>query len=158
MPILNGQLEPDGALVDVLVGLSRPEIRRLRAAGRPVPASVALRALLDTGAECTCVDPQSLVGLLLPLKGIGLTNVPAMGGLTPAAQHDASLTVVHPAGTSQNLVIHEHQVVELALGQLGYQMLIGRDLPGPVVIHPQWPGWCVRPVVLMGPVTDHGTN
>ena len=62
------------------------------------------------------------------LKGFGLTNVPALGGLTAAPQRDASLTIVHPAGAAPNLVIHEHAVVELALGQLGYQMLIGRDL------------------------------
>jgi hypothetical protein len=62
------------------------------------------------------------------LKGIGLANVPALGGLLATAQHDASLTVVHPAGTAQSLVIHEHPVAELSLGQLGYQMLIGRDL------------------------------
>jgi Retroviral aspartyl protease len=124
MPILNGQFEPDGALV----GLRRPEVRKLRAAGRPLPAPVAVRALLDTGAECTCIDPQALGGLSLPLKGLGLTNVPALGGLTATPQRDASLTIIHPAGAAQNLVIHEHPVVELALGQLGYQMLIGRDL------------------------------
>jgi len=128
MPILNGQLEPDGALLEVLVGLSRPEVRKLRAAGHAIPAPVAVRALLDTGAECTCIDPQALGGLSLPLKGLGLTNVPALGGLTAAPQRGASLPMVHPAGAVQNLVIHKHGVVELSLGQLGYQMLIGRDL------------------------------
>lgn len=128
MPVLNSRLEADGALVDVLVGLSRPGVRRLRSAGQTIPAPVALRALLDTGADCTCVDPQALAALPLLLKGIGLANVPALGGLRAVAQYDAGLTVVHPAGASQNLVIHEHPIVELALNQLGYQMLIGRDL------------------------------
>jgi hypothetical protein len=129
MPLLKGSLGPDGALVDLLVGLSRPEVRRRRLAGNPVPAPIAIRALLDTGAECTCIDPQALTPLTLPLKGVGLANVPAAGGLVGTSQHDASLTVVHPSGTAAlNLVLPEWPVCLLSLGHLGYQALIGRDV------------------------------
>src|SRR5690349_16255464 len=100
MPILTGRIEADGALVDILIGWSRPQVQRLRATGRPVPAPVPLRALLDSGAECTCVEPQAVAPLALPVKGISLANVPAATGLGPAAQHDASLTVLHPSGTA----------------------------------------------------------
>src|SRR5262249_41817586 len=107
MPILTGQIEPDGALVDVLIGWSRSQVQRLRAAGRPIPSPVSLRALLDPGAECTCVDPQAVAILALPVIGISLANLPATTGLAPAVQRDASLTIVHPSGAaSQNLVLH----------------------------------------------------
>src|SRR5262245_40825774 len=99
MPVLTGALHPtDGALVDVRVGLSRLEVRRLRNAGRPGPAPVPVRALLDTGAECTCMDLQALAPLALPLRGVTLANAPALGGFSGAAQYDAGLTVVHPSG------------------------------------------------------------
>lgn len=129
MPRLSGILEPEGALVAVEVRLTRSEVRRLRHAGRPIPGPVSSRALLDTGAECSCVDPQAVVTLALPLKSIGLANVPALGGLTPISQVDASLTVVHPSGDPWlNLVIGDLPLAEVPLAALGYEVLIGRDV------------------------------
>ena len=56
MPILKGDLQPEGALVDVQVGWSAGQARHLRQAQRPVPPALDARALLDTGAEITCLD------------------------------------------------------------------------------------------------------
>jgi hypothetical protein len=129
MPELSGILQPEGALVAVEIGLSRSEVQRLRNAARPVPAAVPLRALLDTGAECSCVDPQALTTLALPLKNIGMANIPAIGGLAPTFECVASLTVVHPSGDSRlNLVIHTLLLAEVSLAALGYEVLIGRDV------------------------------
>jgi len=60
MPRLSGILRAEGALVAVEIGQSRSEIQRLRNAARPIPTAVSLQALLDTGAECSCVDPQAV--------------------------------------------------------------------------------------------------
>jgi hypothetical protein len=129
MPWLSGILQREGALVAVEIGLSRSEVRRLRNAARPIPAAVSLRALLDTGAECSCVDPQAVATLALPLKNIGLANIPAVGGLTPITQHDASLTIIHPSGNARdNLVIGDLPLAEVPLAALGYEVLIGRDV------------------------------
>jgi hypothetical protein len=129
MPRLSGLLEPEGALVAVAVGLSRSEVQRLRNAARPIPAPVSLRALLDTGAECSCVDPQAVATLALPLANIGLANIPAVGGLTPTAEYEASLTIVHPATDPRlNLVIGGILLAEVPLAPLGYEVLIGRDV------------------------------
>jgi hypothetical protein len=129
MPRLTGILQPEGALVAVEVGLSQAEVRRLRKASRPIPAAVSLRALLDTGAECSCVDPQAVATLALPLKSFGLANIPALGGLAPITQNDASLTIVHPSGDSRlNLVIDALPLAEVPLAALGYEVLIGRDV------------------------------
>jgi hypothetical protein len=128
MPVLSILLQPDGALVDVTVGLSRTQTRRLRTTGRPVPAPVPLRALLDIGAECTCVDSQAVASLNLPRVGISLASVPALGGLAGSTQHDASLTLLHPAGPALHLVIPDLPITQPGLGLLGYQALIGRDV------------------------------
>jgi hypothetical protein len=128
MPVLKDKLEPEGALVDVLVGLSRTAVRGLRQAGRPVPAAAALRALLDTGAECTCVDLQA-AGLALPVAGFSLVNAPALGGMHASAHYDASIVVVHPSGDpKQNWVLADLAVADEPLGVLGYQALLGRDI------------------------------
>jgi len=127
MSILSGWVEADGPLVEVVVSLSRPELLRRRLSGQSIPPT--LRALLDTGAECTCVDPRHVGTLALPLRGVTLVNLPSLGGMSGATQHDAGLAIVHSSGdAAENLVVPEFPLTELSLGQIGYHMLIGRDL------------------------------
>jgi hypothetical protein len=129
MPTLTGTLVPEGALVPVHVGLSAAGIQALRTALRPVPAAVAIEALLDTGAEITCLDSALIQALNLPLSGTTLANLPAHGGLTLSALHDAGLTVVHPSGNPHdNLVVQVVSVLDIPLAGLGYQLVIGRDV------------------------------
>ena len=129
MPVLTGRLGPEGALVELLLGWSQSGVQSLRAALRPVPSAVHLRALIDTGAELSCVDVSVIHALSLPLHGMTPVNLPVAGGLTIGAQYEAGLTIVHPSGNSAlNLVISDLVMIELALGPLGYQALIGRDV------------------------------
>src|SRR5258707_115107 len=69
MPILRGTLAPEGALVQILVGLDASSVQATRAALRPVPSPVRVRALLDTGAEITCVDSALIQTLCLAVLG-----------------------------------------------------------------------------------------
>jgi hypothetical protein len=54
MYTLKGPILPEGALVDVLVGLAEADCQALRSAGRPVPVSQRARALIDIGADMSC--------------------------------------------------------------------------------------------------------
>lgn len=129
MPVLKGALQADGALVNIEVGWSAILAAQLRAALRPVPPAIAAKALLDTGAEVTCLDGVLIQGLALPGAGTVLANVPAAGGLTGGTQHRASLMVVHPSGNPVlNLVVRDLLLVALPLAGLGYEALIGRDI------------------------------
>jgi hypothetical protein len=133
MPLMVVPLLPDGALVNVMVGLSGPDVRTLRQAGKPIPGPIAARAILDTGANATCLDPGVLTSLvqavgLKPVRFL-LANVPALGGVGWSAEYALSLPVVHPSGQPRdNRTWQEHPVVEQPLAQLGYQVLLGRDL------------------------------
>jgi hypothetical protein len=93
MPVLTGVLQPDGALVDIALGWSAVGAQQQRTALRPVPPALPARALVDTGAEMNCVDAALIHQLGLPLAGFVATNLPAHGGLTFGALHDASLTI-----------------------------------------------------------------
>lgn len=129
MPRLTGALAPEGALVSILIGLSASSVRALRTTLRPVPSPTSARALVDTGAELTCVDATLIQTLGLPLGGTTLANLPAHGGLTVSALHDAGLTIVHPSGNVRdNLIVPNLAVLALPLAPLGYQALLGRDL------------------------------
>jgi hypothetical protein len=129
MPLLRGSLQPEGALVDVLLGWSAAGAQQQRVALRPVPPPLQARALLDTGAEITCVDGGLIQQLGLPFGGTVAANLPAHGGLTFAALHHASVTVLHPSGHSRDhLVVLNVTVLEISVSLLGYQVLLGRDV------------------------------
>ena len=126
MPHLTLQVSPGGPLVDVAVGVSRPREAALRAIGQAIPAPIQIRALLDTGASCTCMDPIILRNLGLTPTGVGAVYTPSTG-LQPhqANQYDVSLTLLHPA---LNFSFFSIPVLESQLAIQGIQALIGRDL------------------------------
>lgn len=136
MPRLNGPLSALGALVEIRIHLGRTEVQRLRSALRPIPPAVFLRALIDTGAESTCMEPAALAGLGLPFTGVGLAHAPALTGWTPAAQCEADLTILHPSGSTHlDWELPDLVVLELPIGVLGYQALIGRDVLNKCDLH-----------------------
>jgi hypothetical protein len=129
VPVLKGVVEAAGALVDVQVCWSVSQARRLRQALRPVPPALDARALLDTGAEITCIDSLLIQQLALPLAQLALANVPALGGLRAGAHYHASVTIAHPSGDlGQALVIQNLIILEMPLAGLGYLALLGRDV------------------------------
>ena len=109
------------------VGWSAGQIRQLRQAHRPVPPALDTRALVDTGAEITCVDAALLQQLGLPLAQLALANVPALGGLRVGAHYHAGIVVSHPSA-GMHLAVENLLIMEVPLAGLGYQALIGRDL------------------------------
>ena len=88
MPVLRLPLQADGAVVDILVGWSAAGVQQLRTALKPVPSPLNARAVLDTGAEISCLDAGLIQTLGLPSAGSVLANVPAHGGLVISGQHD----------------------------------------------------------------------
>jgi hypothetical protein len=129
VPVLRGVLRAEGALVEVQACWSAGQARRLRQAQRPVPPALDVRALLDTGAEITCLDTVVVQQLGLPLAQLALANVPALGGLWAGAHYHASVTVVHSSSDpALALVIQNMLILEVPLAGLGYQALLGRDV------------------------------
>lgn len=63
MPHLALQVSAGGPLIDVVVAVSRARRVALEAAGQSVPNPVLIRALVDTGASCTNIDPVVFVQL-----------------------------------------------------------------------------------------------
>src|SRR5437773_1853691 len=102
--------------MDLLVGLGRTDVVQLRKALRPIPQPVQLRALVDSGADATCLDPAIINQLALPLAHLTLVNVPAVMGLGAATQHRAGITILHPSGNPADYFpVAEILVCELSL-------------------------------------------
>jgi hypothetical protein len=130
MPAITGAIQHDGALVSVEVGLGSAAASAIRAQLKPVPPAIHKTALIDSGAEMTTLD-SALINQMqqqLGLKYLTVTpsSAPALGFSGLAVVYPISFVVIHPAG--QHLVMRTLLVQELPIAQLGYDILIGRDL------------------------------
>ena len=122
MPSLVSPIATDGPIVEVEVSWSSAEIRVARRTGRPIPAPIQCRALIDTGADGSCLDSTLIRQLGLPFGGISMVNVPVLGGLVFSPSHDANLIVRHPSGNSAlDLVFADVLVLDLDLGMVACQ-------------------------------------
>ncbi|GEM_PF-474833 len=130
MPTLKDDLTPAGALVETEIGLCSTKVQGIRHALRPVPSTFRCRALLDTGAERTCVDEAVCQALQLDYQGMALVNIPSQQvGLAFGVKHDVDLTILHPSGNARHhLIVRDLAVIELALNNFDFQVLIGRDV------------------------------
>jgi Aspartyl protease len=116
-------------MVNAALGASDARRQALAAAGQPIPAFVTIRALLDTGASVTCVDPTVIATLGLSVTGMTQMITPSTGA-TPhnAPQYDASLAI--PAAANQPPLIFPTVAIvasELLQAQ-GFHALIGRNI------------------------------
>lgn len=86
-----------GPIIDVTINLSAARLDAMRAANVPLPQPRTARALIDTGASCTCVDPSVLEALGAEARtSIPMRTPPT--GMTPATvlQYDVSIRIDHP--------------------------------------------------------------
>jgi hypothetical protein len=131
VPHFTLQISPNGPILQALIGVSEPRRAALAEANQVVPKPVLIRALMDTGASCTCVDPTVLRdGLHLTPTGSVPVNTPSTG-TTPheAEQYDVAL-VIPPAAPGQSLLVFETipVVCSALLDAQGFHALIGRDI------------------------------
>jgi hypothetical protein len=116
-----------GPLLDFWIGVSAPRAEALRKAGQPVPASIQVRGLVDTGASCTNVDPTILAQLGVVPTGPVPVHTPSTKAGAPhmANQYDVSIMLAHP---KVNWQVHALAVLESSLAHQGIHALIGRDI------------------------------
>jgi len=127
MPHLTVPFSAGAPVIDLLVGVSNPRAAALRQAGQPVPVAVSVRALVDTGASCTNIDPTILKALGMPSTGTVACHTPSTRSGQPhiANQFDVSLCLIHPLLTRSFVAV---PVLESDLCHLGIQALLGRDI------------------------------
>jgi hypothetical protein len=128
MPIPTTTISSDGPVIEIGIGQSAARIAALRAASQPVSAPVITRGLIDTGASCTCIDPEIVARLGLVPTGV-CQMFSASSDTTPdlCMQYDVALAIfvdsqqVHSASFTI-------PVVERPLKGHGFQALIERDV------------------------------
>jgi hypothetical protein len=100
----------------------------LKKANLPTPTGQQVRALLDTGASATCIDPSVVAALGIPPHGTCLMNTPTTGAEPQTVNlYDVGLGIA--GSTAPPLVFETVEVAESNLLQAqGFHMLIGRDI------------------------------
>lgn len=123
------QMGPTGPVVNAFIGVSHARAGALKAAQQVIPTPIAGRALVDTGASGTCVDPSILAALGLQPTGLVAVSTPSTG-TTPAMKDQFDVSIWVPAGPNQaQLTVANLPVVssDLLIPQ-GLHALIGRDI------------------------------
>jgi hypothetical protein len=133
MPILTGALHRDGpAAVEVEIAVPAALARFFLARGQSVPAAARVPALIDTGADVSCIDPSVRHALGLTPSRTTRVVTPRSGPVPLTRRsYRVDLTVLHTSGhPPNNLVRTRLLVVEAVIGHTGYGMLLGCDVLG----------------------------
>lgn len=136
MPHFTLPLTQEGPVITAAVTVSTPRRAALLSKGLPVPPARTVRALVDTGASCTCVDPAVLKALGLAPTGSVMVNTPSTGNVPHQVdQYDANI-VIFAASNQMPYTPAPLPVVAVELfTQQGIHVLIGRDVLAGCVLH-----------------------
>lgn len=130
MPHFTLQISPQGPLLNAVIHVSKERNSALTAAGQPIPNPVTIRALVDTGASTTCIDPSILKALSLTPTG-NVKMVTPSTGKTPVDIDQYDVGIVIPAAIA-NQIPFALQTIPVACTELvssqGFHALIGRDI------------------------------
>jgi predicted aspartyl protease len=113
-------LQALGPLVDIRVLVGTPVEQALQRAGTPVPQPVAVKAMIDTGASGSVIDPNTAKQLGLQPVGIVYISTPSSVNV-PCPQY--VVRFLFP-----NNVIIEAFAIEAPMQGQQIQCLIGRDV------------------------------
>lgn len=127
--------EEKGPLLNAVVEVSEARAELLRSLGQPIPRRVTVKALVDTGASGTCVDPVVLQQLGVDSKGKTQVLTPSTGANhITVDEYDVSLSVYKTANEVP-CKINDLAVIESELNVQGFQVLIGRDFLAKCILH-----------------------
>lgn len=130
MPHFTLPLTREGPIVNVGFHVSAPRAQALREKGVEAPNLVQGRALIDTGASCTSVDPTVLDQLQLTPTGSVQVLTPSTGH-NPHITDQYDLAIVIPGASKSDAPLHFPIVPVIAselLQSQGFHALIGRDI------------------------------
>lgn len=136
MPHFTLNIDIAGPVVNAGVSVSEGRRQALAAANAPIPAQQYVRALVDTGASFTSIDPAILALLCLTPTGTIDIVTPSTGhGTHTPDTYDVDFMIgAGPQDTSLPISNLRIASCDLFLRQ-GIHALIGRDILGRCILH-----------------------
>lgn len=127
MPQFTAPLTTEGLELQVLVGLSTPDMQNLQAAGTPVPRPAVVTGIIDTGSNCCSISSRVVAQLGLTPLSSGSTQT--AGGTVSVNLYRVSMFIPRPGSATEFLAVVDSWIVsELNPGITGFEALVGRDL------------------------------
>jgi hypothetical protein len=129
MPHFTLPLSPGGPQINAAVLVSNAREQTLQQLGQPIPPPQMIRALIDTGASISAVEPSVLTALGLTPTGEMEIHTPSTGGVpvkTPT--YDVRLAILSGRPGDTHFISDTVQITASSLAVQGIQALIGRDI------------------------------
>lgn len=129
MPHFTLPISPQGPVVDAGVMASPARLQALQDSQQPVPPPQIVRALIDTGASISAVDPSVLTALGLSATGEAEIHTPSTAGVpVKTATYDVQIAILAGRPGDLHFISETVQVTSTELTAQGFQVLIGRDI------------------------------
>jgi hypothetical protein len=126
MPKFTYAVSQAGLEVPVLVGLDGQHTSDLVAAGKPVPAPVLVRGLLDSGSNMTAMAPW--VAQKLRLASMASASTYTAGGPAAVQLFHVSITILPPSQQSGLITLPSVWVSELPVALPDADVLVGLNV------------------------------
>lgn len=129
MSIVTGAITKDGAVIVVLVGVSRNRQQVLERSGFAIPAKAAVRAQLDTGSAVTAFMPEVFRSLgIKPFDNIAI-RTPSTTPEAPCHCDLYDVSIVLVSGDRELVFPSVHAIgSEDFVEEEEVQAIIGRDI------------------------------
>ena len=115
-------------MINANVSVSEQRATALKKAGQPSPPIRPIKALIDTGASATCVDPSVMSALGLNPTGTAKIFTPSSGQVAVEYdQYDVGILILAKQNQTP-LHIGTVGVIATQLKYQGIDALIGRDI------------------------------
>ena len=130
MRVIQGKIELSGPFIDVKVMATHFRVTTLKNMGASYPAPIEIRALIDTGASGSVLDPVIVSRLGLTLVGQISVHTPTTGSeYETRNQFDASILIIDTTlPPNQGTESFTVGVIESALASEGFLAIIGWDI------------------------------
>lgn len=136
MPHFTLQVSPQGAVVSAGIMVSSARQQMLESTGQTVPLPQMIRALIDTGASISAVDPSILTALGLTPTGEADIHTPSTAGVpVHTATYDVRIGILAGREGDVHFISETVQVTATGLESHGFQALIGTDILKRCILH-----------------------
>jgi hypothetical protein len=123
---IKGRIESRGPFLEIMVMATHQRVMSLKAAGRKPPSPMTIRALLDTGASCSSIDPVVAKGLGLDPAGRVQVHTPTTGtDYEWRNQFDATVVLGEGTRFARAFTVG---FLETDLASEGFLALVGWDI------------------------------